>query len=169
VITSLGSVSLAVALPGANAAGIAGSAGINAALPDIDSRIAALRAFSPAPINFSVDLTLANSIVVSISTGISGGIPVPDIDAQIALVSGLVASLETQVVSINANLSIVTSFLSTLAATGISLYAFDGPQNTLGSELGTALGSSSMHANAIILVTQNPSSWAAIQAIFKTS
>ncbi len=168
-VTSVGSLSLAVALPGANAAAIAGAAGINAALPDIASRIAALAAFAPQPISFLANIVVAQGIITSLQAAIAGGISPPSISAQIALVAAQLAALELTAVGINASLTIVTDFISALAAAGIDVYAFDGARNVLGSELAAAVGGSAVHANAIVLVTTNGATWSAMQSVFKTT
>lgn len=169
MITVLGSMSLAVALPGADAAAAAGISGINGALPDILSRIAALGAFAPAPISFAADLATANGMIASINASIAAGITPPDLAAQIAIVAAQVAALLATATAVNASLALVVNFASLLTAAGVAGFAFDGAQNVLGSELATALGPSAAHANAIILVTQNGSTWTAMQAIFRTS
>lgn len=162
-------MSLAVALPGASAAASAGINGINGALPDILSRIAALGAFAPTPISFVADLATANGIITSINASITAGITPPDLAAQIAIVAAQVAALLATASTVNANLVIVANFAALLAAAGVFGFAFDGAQNVLGSELATALGPSTTHANAIVLVTQLGASWTAMQGIFRTS
>lgn len=169
MITPLGTLTLAVALPGADAAATAGIAGINGALPDIQSRIAALSAFAPTPISYPIDKAAAVSIQGSIQLAIDSGIPAPSLSAQIAIVQALVTALNAIVTAVNANLTIVTNFAALLAAGGVAAYAFDGAQNVLGSELAAALGGSTAHANAIVLVTQNGATWTSMQGVFKTA
>lgn len=168
-LVPLGSLSMAQALPGAQVAAAAGIAGINGALPDILARIAALQAFSPAPISFAFNIIEATKIVASLNLAIAAGITPPNIAAQIAQILALLAALEATVAAVNANLSIATDFVSGLAAAGIDAYAWDGSRNALGAALTSALGPSGTHANALVLVTTNGATWGAMQAVFKTT
>ncbi len=168
-LVSLGSIDLATSLPGANAAGVAGAAGINGALPDINARIAALGAFAPAPISFSADIAAANNIAASIGVAVSAGLTPPDIAGQIAQIAALLAALEAEALAVQANLTLVTNFLGLLAAGGIDAYAWDGARNALGAAVTSALGSSTAHSNAIVLVTTNGATWTAMQSVFKTT
>jgi hypothetical protein len=169
MITVLGSLSLAVALPGAAVAADAGVSGINGALPDIQARIDALTAFAPSPISFTADIATANAIIASINATITAGLSPPDIASQIAQIAALLAELTAIATAVQTSLNLIIAFQAELATGGVAGYAFDGAQNVLGSELATALGGSTAHANAVILVTQSPSTWLAMQAIFKTS
>lgn len=168
-ITSLGSLSLGVALPGALACQIAGELGINLALPDIQARLSALLAFSPSLGDFSVDLALTAQIAADINAAISIGLTPPSLSLQLAIIAALIVDLTNAVLQINLQLTIVLGFGALLLNAGIAGYAFAGAQNVLGSELATALGGSTAHANAVILVTQNAATWTAMQAVFKTS
>jgi hypothetical protein len=168
-ITALGTLDVGVAVPGALTAVGAGIAGINGALPDIQARIDALLAFTPSPVTFAAQLALAAQITASINDAISLGLPVPSISDQIAQVAAVIAALEAQVAAVNAQLTILTGLLAPLAVAGIDAYAFDGARNALGGELGTALGGSTAHANALVLVTTDPSAWAALGVIVKVS
>jgi hypothetical protein len=168
-VTALGSLSVGEAVPGASTAIAAGTLGINSALPDILSRIEALLAFHPQPVDFLEMQSLAEQTVLSIKAGITAGLPVPSIAAQIAQIAALVAELQTQLVSINAQLSILTALQPQLLAAGIAAYAFDGTRSNLGSELAAAIGPGSMHANALALVVTDPTAWTALSAIVKVS
>jgi len=173
-VVYLGSKTLGEALPGAVGAAAAGVAGIGLALPDLLARIAALQAFAPTPVNFAAQLTLAQQTLQSIQLGISLGLPVPDISAQLLAVQALVAALLAAAASIQTQLDLVTDFQALLGASGIYLYASDGTVANLGSELGSALGSTpglsgAMHANSVILVTASPTAWASISQVFQVT
>jgi hypothetical protein len=174
-VTYVGSLSIGDLVPGAAAAAVAGAAGINAALPDIQARIAALASFSPAPVDFAAQLALAQQMVASITASISLGLPVPSIAAQIAIVAAQIAALEASVLAINANLTIVTDFQDLLTAAGIHVYAFDGQVQDLGNELDTELsggvpgGSPTDASNALVMVTTVSATWTAISQVFKVA
>lgn len=168
-ITSLGSLSVGAAVPGAATAVAAGTLGINTALPDIMARIEALLAFHPTPITFTEQLSLAQQTIASIQAGIALGLPIPSIELQIANMAALVADLQGQLIAINAQLAILAALQPQLLAVGIAAYAFDGTRSNLGSELAAAIGPGSMHANALALVVTDPTVWLALSAIVKVS
>lgn len=175
MITPLGELAIGGTIPGAAAVGVAGSAGINLALPDIQARLEALLAFSPGAVDFVAQLALANSIVASIQAGISGGLTPPSIAAQIAIIGALIADLTAAVVTINAQLSIILDFQGLLSAAGIFAYAYDGDVQDLGDELdaeiggGVGGGSPTDHCNALVLVTSTGATWTAMGQIFQVT
>ena len=172
MITYVGELSLGGSMPGADAAAVAGVAGINGALPDIESRIAALMAFTPTDVNFAAQLQLAQSVVTSIQASIALGLPEPSLAAQIAMVTALINSLLAVTVSVQAQLGIVIAFQGLLLAAGVHALAFDGTAGSLGSELDAALAPvvpAGNHANAVVLVTTVPGTWDAMTGVFKVS
>jgi hypothetical protein len=175
VITYVGELTIGAAVPGAASAAIAGFAGINAALPDILARLAALQAFAPLSVDFTAQLALAQAMVTSVQTGIALGIPVPSIAAQIAAVAALIAELLASVAGIAAQLEIVTDFQALLGAAGVHVYAYAGQTGSLGSELSTELttgipgGSPTDAANALVLVTTVPATWTAMSQVFQVT
>lgn len=175
-IAYLGSLSLAVAIPGGQTAGVAGAAGINGALPDIEARLAALADFAPVNTDFAADLSFAQQTVAAMTLAINTpGLTPPSIAAQIAIVSALIASLEATVAAVNVNLAIVTSFLSVLTAAGVFGYVYSGPTNGLGAALSAQLalgfpgGLPGDLTNALVFATTTPATWDAMQAIFKVT
>ncbi len=168
-ITALGEVSVGGAVPGCATAVVAGELGINAAMPDILARLAALASFVPLPIDFVADLALAGQIGASIQAGITAGLPVPDMSAQAAVVQALITALLAQVTSINLQLDALLALDAPLGVAGVALYAFDGARTSLGSELAAELGPVTAHANALVLVTSDPAAWLAISAVMKVS
>jgi hypothetical protein len=172
----LGSLTLSVAVPGAASVASAGAAGINGALPDIESRLASLGDFTPAPISFAADLALAQSVVAGVTLAIATpGLTPPDISAQLAIIAALVASLEAQIGAVNAELGIVTDFLAVLATGGVFGYAYAGRADGIGSAISAELaggfpgGTGADAANALVLATTTPATWGAMQTLFKTS
>lgn len=168
-ITAIGTLDLATAIPGAALGASAGLTGINASLPDAEARLDALLAFSPAPIDFTAQLTLAQSIVTSIQSAIALGLTPPDISAQIAAVSALIATITAQVATANAQITILVDLQATLTAGGVAAYAYDGAINAFGSQLSTALGGSGAHCNALVLLTTVPATWTAMGEVLKVT
>jgi hypothetical protein len=171
-LSYLGEFTIGGALPGAQAAAIAGAAGINAALPDILARLAALQAFAPMPVSFSAQLSLANQLVIGIGQSIALGIPEPSIAAQIAAVLALVAELVAAVASINVQLSIVVDFQTLLAAAGVHVYAYAGDAGGLGGALSGALatglpggGGAAQHVDAFVLATSVGATASALRGV----
>jgi hypothetical protein len=168
-----GELTIGGAVPGANACAIAGYAGINAALPDITEKLAALLAFVPTPVDFQLQLQLAQQMVASVQASITLGLPVPSIAAQIAIVTALIADLTASVVSISAQLGIITDFQALLGAAGVHVYAYAGPANGLGGEVTTALatglpgGAPTDATNALVLATTVPATWTAMAQVFQ--
>jgi hypothetical protein len=169
MITTLGSLSIGAAVPGAQLAALAGVTGINLALPDILARLAALQSFAPQPISFGAQLALANQILASITLSISMGLPVPSVDAQIAAVLAIVADLLAAVSQIEAQLAILVDFTDLLGTAGISAYAYAGTVGAFGGELATALGGGGDACNALVLLTRIPATWAAMSQVFKVT
>jgi hypothetical protein len=172
--TYLGELSIGDALPGANGVAVAGATGINSALPDILARIAALQAFVPLPTSFVEQLATAESIVASVQAGIELGLPVPSLDAQIAQMAALVASLLAQVEAINAQLTLVASFRALLGEAGIHAIAFAGLVGSFGGDVDGALASVGAlvpgeSANAVVLLTTSPAAWSALSQIAKVT
>jgi len=173
--TYLGSLSVGDVVPGAVSAAAAGSAGINAALPDIQGRLDALLAFAPINVDFAAQLALAQQTVASIQAGIALGLPVPSLAAQIAQVAALVAELLAAVTSISAQLSVIAALQAHFGVAGVHAYAFAGQTQDLGGELsaelagGTPGGAPTDAANALVLITTVPATWAALAALLKVS
>lgn len=168
-VTSLGTMAVGVAVPGASAAVVAGIVGVNLALPDLTARLAALQAFNPQPVSFVAELALAQGTLTSIQAALSLGLPVPDISMQIAIVAGIVADLLATLAQVNVQLGVLATLEGVLNSGSIAAYAFDGALNALGSELGAAVGGSGAHANALALVTTDSASWAALSAVLKVA
>lgn len=174
-ISYVGELTIGAAIPGANAAVLAGIAGINSALPDILARIAALQAFAPQPVNFAVQLQLAQQMVASVQACLLLGIPAPTIAAQIAAVAALIAELLAAVSGVNAQLVILTDFQALLATAGLFVYAYAGTSGALGADVTTALvggtpgGSPADACNALVLVTTSSPVWTALSQVMQVT
>lgn len=157
----LGSVSIGATIPGVEAALAVG-------LTDLEARISALLAFSPAQIDFSAQLTVALQIVESIQASIALGLTPPSLAVQIALVAALLGALEAQ-------LQIVLALKNLMATAGIDAYSYDGAVNGLGAALTSALaaglpsgGTGATHCNALVLITSVAATWTAMGGVFIT-
>lgn len=169
-VSYLGSLTVGGALPGVSAGVTAGVAGIDAALPDLVSRLAALQSFAPSPVSFTAQLGTAKLLVGSLEKAIALGLPAPSIAAQIAAVTALVTDLLASVNAVNAQLSILHTLQTRLAAAGVHALAFGGAAGALGAELETAVGAlpgvaPGDDAHALVLFTTTPATWAALAAL----
>lgn len=158
-LTYLGSVGIGAVIPGVEAA-------LSVSLTDLQARIDALLAFTPVEIDFSVQLDLAQQIVLSIQAAITAGLVPPSISAQVALVANLLLGLEAQ-------LQIILQLQNLLLTAGVDAYSYDGTVGGLGGELTAALtgglpsgGTGATHCNALVLITSIGATWAAMGEVF---
>lgn len=174
-IAYVGELTLAQSLPGPTTGLAAGVSGINAALPDIAARLAALQAFTPQPVNFAAQLALAQLTLSGVQAGIAAGLVPPDISAQLAAVAALIADLLAAVTSINAQLTIITNLQGVLATAGLHVYVYSGQTDAAGADITAELagglpgGGPTDAANALLLITTIGATWTAIQQVFETT
>lgn len=168
-ITSLGSLSVGGVVPGAVTACVEGDAGISAAIPDIQARIAACAQFSPAEISFAAQLTLAGQILASINSCLALGLVPPSISAQIVAMTNLMAELLATLNSVQAHAGVLADLQVSLGAVGVEAYAYDGLVGNLAAELAVELGADSDHCNALIQIVRAPAVWAAFSNIMKVT
>lgn len=160
-VSYLGSLTVGAAMPGAVAA-------IDATLPDLQARMAALASFAPSTGSFSANLSLANQIVASIQAAITAGIEPPSIDAQLAAVAALIADLE-------ASLSFALEIVEAFGVAGIHAYRYSGQAGNLGTEFQAELsggfpgGTATDATNGILLATTVPAAFAALAKILKVT
>lgn len=165
-VTALGSLTVGAAVPGVGVAVTAGVAGINAVLPDLESRLAMLLALPPTSPSFTAQIETATQIIASAQAAITLGLPLPDISSALA---AALAALQALVSMVQAQLSAIVALQSPLTVAGVGAYVFDGPRDQLGYELGQAIGPGNAHANALLLVTLDPVAWAALSAIVRVT
>jgi hypothetical protein len=170
----LGSLSVGAALPGAQAAAVAGAAGINAALPSLTGQLAALMAFKPTAISITAQIAQLEAMIGGLTAQLAVGLQPPSLVSQLAAIAALVAELEATISGISGQLSIVAAFQSLLSAAGVHAVAFEGPLASFGSDVGTVVAtapgvSPADQAYAITLVTTLPATWSALAAILKVS
>lgn len=178
--TYVGSLDIGASIPAATASATAGAGGINAAFPDVADRLAALEAqivalatMPPLP-SFADMLAKANALVTSITLAIAtpGLPPPPSIASAIAALTATVVDLTAMTATLNAQLTVITTFQGFLTAAGVEAIAFDGDVAALGTEVDAVLLThipSGTHANAIVLATADPTTWAAMTSVFKVT
>lgn len=169
----LGGLSVGDAIPGAALAVDAGIAGISPGLANLQAQVAALASWTPAPISFAAQITIATDLISSLNAAIGLGLTPPTMSEQIAMISAKISELTSITAGIEAQLAVLTGLQTPLGAAGVHGYAFDGDTDDLGSELdgelagGVPGGSGSDHANAVVLITTIPATWAALGEIVK--
>lgn len=161
MITHVGELTLGAALPGASGA-------IQAALPDLQNRIAAMASFAPTTGSFAASLAAANATVQAIQSAISLGITLPDMDAQFALALAEIAALQ-------AALGVALAFSEALLAGGVHVYHYHGESGDMGGEFATELsgglpgGAPTDDTHAIVLATTSPAAWSAMSSVFQVT
>lgn len=170
----LGELTLGGTMPGASAAGIAGVAGINAALPTLQDQLASLLSFAPTPVSFAAQITGLQAMITGLQASITLGLVPPSLSTQLAALAAMIAALQLQISGINAQLTIIADFQNALGAAGVHAIAFQGAVSDFGGELagrlstvpGLAPGDPS---NALVLLTTVPATWAAMAQVLKVS
>ena len=79
------------------------------------------------------------------------------------------------IAAIEAQLAALAGIFAALGAMGVHIFVYDGDAASFGGEVSAAIGGGlpggapTDHINAIILATQTPGTWPAMQVIFKVS
>lgn len=170
----LGSVTIGAALPGASVLASAGVSGIKMALPDLQSRLAALLGWSPQPITFAAQIEQLNLMLGALQQSITLGVQPPSLAVQLANIASLVAGLQASIASLNTQLQLIQQVQSVLAMAGLHLVAFDGRADALGSEVGGVLGGVSGVApgdimHAVLMATTSPAVFQALSQLVKVN
>jgi hypothetical protein len=171
-LVALGSLSLAVAVPGAAEANAALDVAIGIAAPNVTAQITAAADFSPSASLSLLDLlAMAESIVANIEAAIAAIPPIPvlDLSAQVTLAASIKVDLEAMLAVVDAQLTIQLAIGALLATGGVVAYAWDGPNDVLGPALTTELGGATTQSYAVILYTTSGVTWTAMQGLFKTT
>jgi hypothetical protein len=171
-LVPLGSLSLAVAVPGAATANAALDVAIGIAAPNVSAQITAAASFTPQ-VSLGLDqlLAIAEAILSNIEAAIAAIPPIPvlSLQAQVDLAAAIKLDLDAMLLTIQAQLAIQLQIASILATAGVVAYAWDGPNNALGSALAVELGGAPTHSNAIILYTTSGVTWTAMSSLFKVT
>lgn len=171
-LVALGTLSLAVAVPGAAEANAALDIAASIAAPNVSAQITAAASFTPsASLTLTDLLAIAEAILDNINAAIAAIPPIPilDLSAQVALAASVKADLDAMLLTVNAQVDIQIAIAALLATGGVVAYVWDGANNDLGPALTTELGGATTHSNAIILYTTSGATWTAMQSFFKTT
>lgn len=173
MIIPLGSMSIGGAVPGVGANIALGLAGISSTLPELQGRLAAMVALPSVPdLTFAAQKALVQDMLANLTASIAlltAFPPLPPPPSIAAALAADIASLTAQIADLVSKASVLVGFESLLGTGAVDAYAFDGPLGSLGSELGSAVGSSSSHANALALVAHDSATWSAMSNVFKVS
>lgn len=178
--TYCGSVDIGASIPAATTAAASGTAGIAAALPDLDDRVAALQAeitalASAPPLPSYAELA---AIALSISNSIAAAITVPGLPAppsiatMIANLTAALTDLLSVSASVQADADVIADFEGYLNKAGVHVIVFDGDLSALGSDLQASIDANvgtSGSAHAILLTTTSTVTWSAMQSVFKVT
>jgi hypothetical protein len=173
-IAYLGELTIGQALSGVAVGLDAGAVGINAALPDIAARIAALEEalalLVPQPTTPAAQLALAQQIIVGIN--MSFGLPLPSLSEQMAMLTAQLTSLLSQVAAVHAQLDLISVLRAGLGAGGLHALAYAGSAGAFGTEAGAALTEhvgAPAAAQALVLATTQPATFAALSQLARVS
>lgn len=162
-ITALGSITIGDSVPGTLDALLAASA-------DLNQRIAAYADFRVAvvPPSLAADIALCESLLVGLQLNFTLGIQPPSIALQFELMATALALLQAQ-------LQIIKDLFGLFGTAGLHLYRYAGAVNAFGGELATELasglpgGAGGDAANALVLITTIPATWAVMAQVFKVA
>lgn len=179
-VQHLGALTVGACVPLALSATAQATAGINAALPDLQARAAGLvqlaASLTLTPPSLAASLTAALDLVASLEAAVTLGLP--GVDFQAAGVAELLLTLEAQIGALEASLSLIASIEATLGTAGIHLYSLSGEAASVGQEVSAALssglpsgGGSSLGVVGVLLLAGagSPDAQTALRAAFKTS
>lgn len=178
-VATLGTFSIADALPGVGVAVAAGADGLGLALPDVAARITALAASlsalsaMPFPPDFSASLAGAQLTLASVQLAMATpGLLPPSLDAVLTAVRTQLEAIESMLSALVSKAAIIANFQTLMAGGAVALYSFDGARSSLGAELDSAVSASSpgpgaTPSNALVLYTEDPATWSAMHGVFR--
>lgn len=170
MITDLGSLTLGVVVPGAASAAVAIDVACGIAAPNVSAQLEALASFTPsAGLSLAAQLSIAQSIVTNIQASIALGIEPPSLADQVAAAAAIIAQLQAQLVTVEAQAAIGVALAGLLATGGVRLLTYAGAVEDLGPEVAEWLGADPASCNALVLIATSGGTWAAMQGVFKTS
>jgi|GEM_PF-4258399 len=166
-VARLGELSIGAAVPLLATFHASLQAAIGFALPELQAKLAGLAqvsaALTIAPPDLTGTISAALATVASLQAAVSG----PTVTLEITAIASLIAELGVQLATIEAAAAL------SIPSASLSLYAFEGPTGSFGAELQTALNEdlpgAPANTFALVLATTVAASWAAAQAVFRTS
>lgn len=166
----LGEVSIGAINAGLVACSAAATAAIGASLPElitkVDGLIMAQAGLILVPPNLVVNLATAVSMVAAITLAIAVG--AVDAGFQLTACADAIIALELTIATLEAQLAIVADFTALLGTGSIAAWTQEGPANELNSPTtgGILGGPAGETVNVLILATNVPATWTAMQTVF---
>lgn len=172
--TLVGTYSVGECLPIA----VEAQAGIDAAvaveLPSLEAKLAgALTAQAGIILNpptLATQLDAALALVAQLEAAIAVGVPGGVVD--FAAMASIIAELQASIGTLQAQAALSASIGLTLGAGAVALIVSDGTLSNVGADIqsaASAVGDPDLHANAVVLLSVDAVTWAALQVAVKTS
>jgi hypothetical protein len=169
MITDEGDVTFAVAIPMAGEAQLTLAAALALEFPDINAQLALALQFTPTlTSNIGELLAILQGIIDGINQLIAAGMTGISVDLSASIQAQAILDLQFKLGQLSVWLAFALSFGSLLDTGGVRLLSFTGTKDAFGSELQTALGAGTNAANAVVLYTETPATWTAMQSLFAT-
>lgn len=168
--TSLGEYTLGEVVPVALEATAAATLSLNAQLPQLQAKLAALAQLQAnvalKPPNILATIQLLTTLIGSLQAAIAVGTPSLTVDATALL--AVIAEITTLIGSLSAQLGIVAGIEASLGGASVHLLKFDGTVSELAPG-GVPGLSGSADVQALVQVAASSVAWDAMAAVFKTS
>jgi hypothetical protein len=137
---------------------------------DLQARITAMASFAPSitPPSIAADIQVSGQILANLQASAALGIEPPSVDLQVDIMADVLLAARLQ-------LEIIMGLFDALGTAGLHLYRYDGQTADLGGEFTAELsggvpgGSGTDSANALLLITTVPATWAALAQLFKVT
>jgi hypothetical protein len=167
MITRLGEISLAAAVPLLAEFQAALSLSSSIALPDLEAKIGGLggvlAAITVAPPALVATIEAALETLASLEAAIGG----PTVTLQATAIIALLAELNASLDALTAGLAI------SIPSAVLSAYVYSGPSALIGVELQSSINASlpgvGGHCDALILATADRPAWAAASLVFRVA
>lgn len=173
-LTPLGSLSIGVAMPclAQMSGGI--TATLDARLPALSGQVKGMLSLAASPPSISAGANAAAAAQAQLQAQVDAG--QPGVSFSLGLITGAAAKLNAQLGGIAAQGSLAAELTAALASAGVQVYAYGGDERQLGAAVISATsagfpggGGPSAACNALVLVVQQPETWAAFGTIFGVS
>lgn len=174
MITNLGELSLSSLNPASVSAVAAADAAIGVSLGNLqaqlDGALFAQAGLIANPPTLAGQVTALAEMAAALALAISLG--VPDVSFQLTAIGDVVASLQTSIGALNAQLAALVEVNTSLAVGGVAAYVYEGETSKFGQELHSALGggfaggSPGTQARALVLATTASEAWDAVKYLY---
>lgn len=138
------------------------------AIGDVQARATALASFAPSIVPPSVAADLQVNAAILANLQLSIGITPPSIDLQVSIMATALAVVE-------AALAVLVNVMNLLGVSGLHVYHYSGTAAAMSADVAATIGTGLPGGlpgdaiEALVLVTQLPVCWSAIQGLFKTA